>query len=126
MQPGDVVLFPLLFDNPKQGRFEREKFLVCVKPPALFFLINTKPPRHRRAGVEVGPAELPFLNHASFVDTGVLVELHEGAVRAWLDEQPRRLRGAVPPLVRDRIREAVAISGLLPPVQVRVVLESLR
>jgi hypothetical protein len=126
MQPGDVVVFPLVFENPKQGRFEREKFLVCVKPPSLFFLINSKPPRHRRAGVEIDPADLPFLNHVSYVDTGVLVELEEGAVLAWIEDQPRRLRGGIPPLVRDRIREAVASNGVLPPVQVRLVLESLR
>jgi hypothetical protein len=125
MRPGDVVLFPLLFDNAKQGRFEREKFLVCVRAPRSFFLINTKPPRHRGAAVAVGPEDLPFLNHVSFVDTGALIEIDADAVQSWLEAEPRRLRGAIPPLVRDRIREAVATSGLLPRAQVRLILASL-
>lgn len=126
MRAGDVVLFPLVFENPRQGRFERAKFLVCVKPPALFLLINTRPPRHRSAGVQIGPEELPFLNHASFIDTGALVELNERAVRTWLDREPWRLRGSLSPLARDRVREAIATNGLLTGAQIRLVLESLR
>lgn len=68
ISPGDVLwVYARFLASPKP----KYALCVCAEEQQLFFFINSEPRRSKPdAQVEVTPADLHFLSHTSFINTG--------------------------------------------------------
>ncbi|MDQ7032237.1 MAG: hypothetical protein Q9M37_05920 [Desulfonauticus sp.] len=121
LKPGDIIL---VLSKYLDG-IEHNKFAICVAPDYFFFFyINSKPwNKARDAQVEVfGKLEISCLKHTSYIDTSVIQELPENAIREAI--QSRKVWKA-PLSVCKRIKEVVQESKYLSPRHKKIILDSL-
>ena len=72
IQAGDVIKIPAHFTHPP-----KEKILICVSPIAFKYLVVSSQPYALAAAAQlkVTVADLPCLDHTSYIDTSKMVSL---------------------------------------------------
>ena len=101
--------------------------VICVdKDQSLFFFINSE--SHKWAAtaqIEVEVVELPCLRYSSYIDTRKLVQLPNQDIRQQLTQDPSLKKTAISPTLRERIKDAVGLHGLLSQNNEQIVLNNL-
>jgi hypothetical protein len=109
---GTIIYVRANFANPPKS-----KYLLCVCPIASYYLvINTEPYlMAQSAQLRVTPAEIPCLNHDSFIDTSKLVKLSKMETETPVQSNPNKaLKGVLCASVKARIVSIVALHGIMP------------
>ena len=116
INPGELLRIFCSSINPP-----KPKFVVCVSSMPLFFFINSSPRRNRPgADIFVEKNELPFLDHDSYISTGLILNLPQFELN-----QAQNL-GTLPDSINQKIRDVVSRNSYLTETQKQVVLKNFR
>lgn len=122
LQAGDVIRVMAYFTSPS-----KIKLLICVDPNIFkYMVINTDAYLlAMSAQLQVTVAELPCLDHTSYIDTSKLVTLTAMETQYAVDADPRRHRGVLSPALRNSIKALIAQHGIMPNDQMAIVAANL-
>lgn len=112
LEAGDVLYIHCSYITPPHF-----KYVICICPNwPLFFFINTEPRRITPdAQLRITPAELPFLDRDSYVDTAQALTFSKNEIAK------SETKGSLPENIKRRIREITDNHKHLPLVHKKLV-----
>jgi hypothetical protein len=122
IQAGDVIKVPAHFTYPP-----KEKILICVSPIAFKYLVVSSQPYALAVATQlmVTVADLPFLDHTSYIDTSKMVTLSAIETQYVVDADPNCHRGPISSALRQAIKAIVIQHGIMPKDQMRLIGQNL-
>ena len=122
LQSGDVIRVMAFFCNP-----HKYKFMICIDPKIhKSLIINTNAYRLAMpAQMLVTAAEVPGLDHDSYIDTSKLTPLSLMETQNAVDADPRCYKGSISTPLRQSIKALIIQHGIMPKDQMALVATNL-